>query len=103
MVRSGRTAEGVAELGRAAAADPADARIAYVYAIGLDALGKKDAALRTLDEALARRPEDRDVLVALVTLNRDAGRRETARRYARRLVALDPQDAEAATLLRSLE
>jgi len=27
----------------------------------------------------------------------------TARRYARRLVALDPQDAQAATLLRSLE
>jgi len=103
MVRSGQRQEGVVELGRAAAASPGDARMAYVYAIGLDSLGKKVEALRILEGALARRPEDRDILAALVTLNRDAGHRETARRYARRLVALDPRDPAASTLLRSLE
>ena len=42
------------------------------------------------------------VLAALVTFNRDRGNRDAAINWAQRLVALDPNDPNAAALLRSV-
>lgn len=52
-----------------------------------------------LEAAQARHPGNRDTLLALATLNRDAGRTEAARGWAERLVAVDP---DARTLLDQL-
>lgn len=99
LVRQRRADEALAELGRAAALDPANARYAYVYAVALGSSGKGDEALAVLEAAQARHPGNRDTLLALATLNRDAGRTEAARGWAERLVAVDP---DARTLLDQL-
>ena len=48
-------------------------------------------ALAVLEASQARHPADRDTLLALVTINRDAGRFASALSWANRLVTLDPQ------------
>ena len=46
---------------------------------------------------------DRDLLFALATINRDLGRLEDARGFAQRLVLAFPEDTAAAQLKRSLQ
>ena len=55
-----------------------------------------------LEKALQRRPNDCDVLVALVTFNRDQGASEQALRYAERMAAQYPDDPEAQQLVAQL-
>lgn len=90
LVRQRRGGEALAELGRAAALDPATARYAYVYAVALNSAGRTDEALTALEASQARHPGDRDTLLALATINRDAARHEAALRWAERLLAIDP-------------
>lgn len=73
-----------AALGQFAAATrlaPDDARFAYVHAVALHSAGRPAAALRELDRALARHPDDRDLLMAATTY----GGAESGEKYARRL------------------
>jgi predicted CXXCH cytochrome family protein len=90
LVRQRRTAEALPELARAATLDPATARYAYVYAAALNSAGRSNEAITALEAAHARRPADREILIALATINRDAGHRDAAINWARRLVAIDP-------------
>ena len=55
-----------------------------------------------LKDGLARHPEDRDILLALITFNRDAGKLSTALDYAERLARIAPNDREVANLVQSL-
>jgi len=89
-------------LRKAAALAPDSARFAYVYAVALHSSGKTAAAIRSLEQALTRHPGDRDILFALASFSRDAGRLAQARDYATRLLVLVPQDADARSLLQSL-
>ncbi len=91
LVRQGRGAEALAEIARAAELDPANARYAYVQGIALNSAGRSDEALSVLEASQARHPADRDTLLALVTINRDAGHLDAALTWADRLVAIDPQ------------
>ncbi|HEU4384554.1 MAG TPA: tetratricopeptide repeat protein [Anaeromyxobacteraceae bacterium] len=100
-----RRKEAAAALGsleRAARLEPDNARYAYVYAIALSSFGSAAEAIRTLERAARRWPADRDVLFALVTVRRDAGRLEAAREAARALVAAHPDDPEARALAEQL-
>ncbi len=90
LVRQGRNDEALSEIARAAELDPANARYAYIQAIALNSSGRVDEALKVLEASQARHPADRDTLLALVTINRDAGRFPAALTWADRLVALDP-------------
>jgi Putative Zn-dependent protease, contains TPR repeats len=90
LVRQRRATDAVAELARAAQLDPATPRYAYVYAIALNGTGRPADAIRVLEESQARHPADRDTLLALATINRDAGHLEAARTWTTRLVAIDP-------------
>jgi len=74
-----------------------------VLGVALHSTGRVDRAVATLEDAHERHPADRSILVALATINRDAGRPGEAIRWARRLVALAPEDDQAAALLASLE
>jgi tetratricopeptide (TPR) repeat protein len=102
LVRSGDLPAALAELQRAAQLAPASARYAYVYGVALNSAGDTARALDTLAAASRRHPADRDILLALATISRDAGRLAEAREYAQRLVAGDPDDAAAAALLQEL-
>ena len=73
LVRLKRQDEALAELARAAELEPDRARYAYVYAVALDASGRRGDAIQALKDNFARHPGDRDTLSALVSFNRDAG------------------------------
>jgi len=101
LARSGRRAEALEELKRAAelADEP---RFIYTYAVALNDAGRTGEAIATLERALARHPRDRDILFALATFHRDAGRIARALEYAEQLLKLYPGDSEAASLVNSL-
>lgn len=103
LVRRGRMPEAIAELREAATLAPEDPRFSYVYAVALKETGQLDEALDVLERAHHRRQNDPEILAALVSLHRDRGDTSAALEYARKLVALSPQDAEARELLKRLE
>lgn len=102
LVRSGDLPGALPALERAVQLAPDSARFAYVYGVALNSAGNTTRALDTLTAASRRHPADRDILLALATINRDAGRLAEARKFAGRLVAGDPTDAAAAALLQEL-
>jgi tetratricopeptide (TPR) repeat protein len=102
LVRQRRVPQAMPALARAVELDPGNARYAYVYAIGLRGAGRFADAIAVLDAALRRSGEDRTLLLGLALLSRDAGDLPAARRHAERALALNPRDAEAQALLRSL-
>ena len=102
LARQQRTAEALRELRRSVDLAPGNTRYAYVYGVGLLSSGKEEEAIVVFESALARRPADRELLIALATTNRDLGRLDRARAYARRLLAASPMDAGAQQLLDEL-
>jgi Flp pilus assembly protein TadD len=91
LVRKRRGAEAIPEFARAAELDPANPRYAYVHGVALNSIGRTDEALKVLEASQAGHPSDRDTLLALATINRDAGRIAAALSWADRLMVLDPQ------------
>ena len=63
----------MSELRRAAELEPEQARYAYVYAVALHSAGRGSEAMTVLKDNLARHPDDRDTLLALISFSRDAG------------------------------
>jgi predicted CXXCH cytochrome family protein len=102
LVRAKRSGEALAELRRAAELDPAQARYGYIYAIALNSAGRRQDALDALKDNLARHLADRDTLLALVSLNRDAGDQVSALDYAQRLARVAPDDRSIAGLIDEL-
>ena len=102
LARQQRLADALAELRQATRAAPAQARYAYVYGVALHSSGAQAAGIDALAAAHARFAADTDILLALVTMERDRGHLDAARRYARELVALAPNEPQAQALLRSL-
>jgi predicted CXXCH cytochrome family protein len=100
--RAGNTAIALENLGKAAALEQSGTRNRYVYAIALHDSGQIDKAISTLKTVLRISPENQDVLVALVTYSRNAGRLADARRYAGRLKDLAPDDPAIQRLYDSL-
>ena len=62
-----------------------------------------DEAMAVLKDSLARHPDDRDTLLALVTFSRDAGDIGAALEYAERLVRIAPNDPSLAGLVEDLQ
>jgi predicted CXXCH cytochrome family protein len=102
LTRLKRRDESLGELRRAAELDPDRARYAYVYAVGLHSAGHVDEAMTVLKESLARRPGDRDTLLALVSFSRDAGDFGTALDYAEQLARATPGDPNLVALIENL-
>lgn len=100
QIRSGQPA--LESLRRAAILEPHNSRFNYVYALALNSGGKPDQAIDVLNRALVTSPENRDLLTALATINRDIGKLAKAKYFARRLVEVFPSDARAKQLLQSL-
>jgi Flp pilus assembly protein TadD len=103
LVREKKNAEALASLEKATRLAPEDPHHAFVFAIALSAAGQMDRALAVLAAAHARHPGDRDVLHALVSMSRDTQSIPAAIEYAKKLVALDPDDPSTQKLLGELE
>jgi tetratricopeptide (TPR) repeat protein len=93
LVRKKQVQRALDHLSRAAEIDPDVARYGYVYAIGLQSTGDINAAILELEQTHGRHPGDTDVLLALVTINRDAGNTSSALRYLRKLKKMYPENA----------
>jgi len=102
LTRLKRSDEAIAELRRASELEPDRAQYGYMYAVALHSTGRGDAALTVLTDGLARHPDDRDILIALTTFNRDAGNLAAALDYAERLARVAPNDPGVTGLLDDL-
>jgi tetratricopeptide (TPR) repeat protein len=103
LVRSGQSDQAVIELQKAAELAPENPRFAYVYGIALNSTGQPTEALAALETATANHPNDRNILFALATLYRDTGNPAQARKYANRLLQINPADEAALQILRELD
>nr|WP_246523834.1 CDC27 family protein [Neoroseomonas eburnea] len=95
QVRRGQIGEATDILATTSRLAPHEPRYAYTHALALHRQGRVDAAIAVL----ARQAGHRDSLIAAATFERDRGRLGEAERYARAVLALDPQDREAAAML----
>ncbi len=102
LVRLKRTDEALEELRRAAELEPGQARYAYVYAVGLHSAAHVNDALAVLKGGLARHPDDRDTLQALMMFSRDSGDVSSALEYAEHLARITPTDAGLTGLIQEL-
>src|SRR5207245_1586814 len=102
LTRLKRSDEAISELRIAAELAPARARYAYVYAVALHSAGRGADAIGVLNNALAGRADDRDILMALVTFNRDAGDVAAALAAAEQLARLAPDDPRLAAVIETL-
>jgi tetratricopeptide (TPR) repeat protein len=103
LVRQKRMAEGLQELRTASQLAPTSGRYAYVYAVALNSGGRTAEAIAVLNTALARQPYDRDILSGLAYFNAQAGKRDVALGYVKRLRELDPDSTEVAQMARQIE
>ncbi len=92
LVRSGQKDAALLELQRAAELRPDRPRYAYVFAIALHSAGQTSRAVSILRSTHERHPADRQTLLGLATLSRDAGDSRAALDWAEKLLALDPGD-----------
>ena len=101
-VRQKQYPEAIRLLAKAAKLQPGNARYSYVYAVGLHSSGRVDQAIAVLQQAHERRPADREILMGLITFEREKGNVALATTYAQQLVQLVPDDPNAKMLLASL-
>ena len=102
LTRLKRPDAALAEFRRAAELQPDRPRYVYVYAVALHSNGRGDEAIAVLKEGVAKHPENRDILVALIGFSRDAGDVGSALEYAERLIRITPNDRELASLIADL-
>ncbi len=103
LVRLKRNDAALAELNKSSELDPERARYAYVYAVALHSAGRVQDALTVLKSNLARHPNDRDTLLALISFSRDSGDAKSALDYAQRLAQIVPADQGLTTLIDTLK
>lgn len=98
LTREKRPDDALAEFRIATELEPDRSRYAYVYAVALHSSGRADESMKVLKTNLARHPDDRDILMALVTFNRDAGDIAAALEYVEQLSRVAPNDPDLARL-----
>ncbi len=102
LIRLKQIDAALSEFRRATELDPDRARYAYVYAVALHSTGHSDDALSVLKESLAKHPNDRDTLLALINFSRETGDVASALDYAERLARISPDDQGLAHLIQEL-
>ncbi len=102
LVRQRNYAEALPLLREATALAPGNARYAYVYAIALSSTGSIAEAKALLDRTHKQHPTDRDILVALITFERDGGNFAAALTLAQDLAGLEPGNPQVRALIDDL-
>lgn len=103
MVRQGRLREAVDSLALAFERGPDSPAIAHVYAVALKSAGRRDDALRIIEQALRDHPYDTQLLTTGTLYLREAGRYDKALQLARYLNQLHPDQPAIANLVAELE
>jgi predicted CXXCH cytochrome family protein len=102
LVRLKRLDEALVELRSAAELAPHDARYAYIYGVAMHSAGQRQEAIAYLKNSLTGHPENRDIILAIVSFSREAGDTATALQYAEQAIKLAPDDPATRTLLDQL-
>jgi len=102
-VRKGDKAAALKELAVAAKLAPDNARYGFVYAVGLHSADRRGEALSALRAAAVRHPYNLEILGALVSMNREAGKPKDALPYARKIAEALPDDPGVKQLIAELE
>ncbi|MCG6967484.1 MAG: tetratricopeptide repeat protein [Chromatiaceae bacterium] len=103
LVREKRLDDALPYLRQAAASAPDTPRYAYVYALALQGAGEAGQAIGVLEQANQRHPLDREILLALVSLQRDSGDLVRAKGYADQLLRHYPDDPQLRALRQGLD
>ena len=90
LVRQDRLDEALVELKIAAERTRNNPRFVYVYAVALNSKGKTADAIRTLTDAHDVFSNNRDILRALISFNREVGNEQLARTYTSKLAVARP-------------
>jgi tetratricopeptide (TPR) repeat protein len=98
LTRQKRPDDALAEFRAAAELEPDRSRYGYVYAVALHSSGRIDESMKVLKENLARHPDDRETMLALITFSRDAGDIGAALEYAEQRSRLTPNDRDLTRL-----
>lgn len=102
QIRAQQTESALKNLHIAVTLAPDNVRFIYIYAIALNGQGQSEAAIKELRRALKYSANNRDILLALVTINRDSGDNKNAKVFAKQLVDLFPNDKALRSLYNSL-
>jgi tetratricopeptide (TPR) repeat protein len=102
LVRLKRLDEALVELGRAAQLDHRNARYAYIHGVALHSAGRQQEAIAYLKDSLTGHPEDRDIIMAIVSFSREAGDAATALRYAEQAIKIAPDDPTVKGIVEAL-
>ena len=101
-VRTGTAQAAIPWLRRAVELAPENTRYRYVLAVAQFETGQHQTALDGLEQAHRQRPADIEVVAALANYYRTLGEPEKAIIYARKWLALSPEDPGASGLLEAL-
>jgi tetratricopeptide (TPR) repeat protein len=88
LIRTGKKAEAMTALKDAWELQPDNPQYGYVYGIALHSTGENKKAAAVLEKIHLRHPNDRQILMSLVTIHRDLGNTNTALQFAKKLEAL---------------
>ena len=94
LIRQKRILEALPRLEQAARLSPDDSHYAYVYAVALHDTGAPAKAMEVLRGALARRPNNREILPALASYEARAGDYASALGHAQALLKLEPDNTQ---------
>jgi len=103
LVRLKQQDAAIEELRRAAELEPDRSRYAYVYAVGLESLGRRAEAVAVLKENLKRHPHEPETLLALINFARADGDAATALGYAEQLAEVELDNQPLNELIRALK
>jgi tetratricopeptide (TPR) repeat protein len=92
LVRLKRLDEALVELRRATDLDRNNARYAYIYGVALHSTGRQQEAITYLKDSLTAHPENRDIIMAIVSFSREAGDTATSLQYAEQAARIAPDD-----------
>ena len=102
LVREQKHESALAHIRMAAEFDPENWRYVYVYGIAENSIGNSDEALRILDDAWLRFPNELEIGFALATILRDRGERERTTLVIEELRNRFPDNATVDTLFKSI-
>jgi predicted CXXCH cytochrome family protein len=102
LVRLKRLDEALVELRSAAELAPHNARYAYIYGVAMHSAGQRQEAIAYLKDSLTGHPENRDMIMAIISFSREAGDTATALQYAEQVAKLAPDDPAAKSMVDEL-
>ena len=103
LVRLKRLDEALVEFRRAAELDRNNAQYAYIYGVALHSAGRQQEAIAYLKDSLAAHPENRDIIMAIVSFSREAGDASAALQYAQQAARIAPDDPAIRGLVDELQ